>query len=435
MLLCLNPVFCSNTPYYPCCGVYWTRKASLQVKETFMKVFIFICVLVLTLGSLAHAAPACSPKNYTKIKNTEPMPDDFCAYAYLPYRARMPEKPRHIDQTNTKILQQEYAPNSKPDDSHTNQLYTLGRKPAQSPEGNSNYPVYKASDSDPLVSVDCSKANTGCSNADYGDFLSSVPSFRIPAMARASGQFDPGDHNMEIIQPNGDTVAIYGCNPQRDWRHGDVVGDSSSICGRFGGASYGNIVTSSGVNPGNVNGGNNFAALPVHYREVMQGQINHALLVWAGCFTGAVYPAKWQALSCKNPPGIPSGAHIWLSLTRQQIDALPASVVPVHMRPFAYAAHEYGIYTMDTGDGKKWFGQPALEDSLPYVLSGGGTESYWAGWFKQHGGGMSGDANLKMSGRGNIIDWSALAPYLYVLDPCYAKGTCSDSVPEGAMSG
>ena len=276
-------------------------------------------------------------------------------------------------------------------------------------------------------------AQYGCSDADSNS-RQSIPSFRVPAWARPSSHFDEGDANMEIIQPNGDTVSLYQCRPQRDWRHGDVVGDSSSICGRFGGASYGNIVTSSGVNPSNVNGGNNFAALPVHYREVMQGQINHALLVWAGCFTGAVYPAKWQALSCKNPPGIPSGAHIWLSLTRQQIDALPASVVPVHMRPFAYAAHEYGIYTMDTGDGKKWFGQPALEDSLPYVLSGGGTESYWAGWFKQHGGGMSGDANLKMSGRGNIIDWSALAPYLYVLDPCYAKGTCRDSVPEGAMS-
>jgi hypothetical protein len=408
----------------------WPKVAGAVIKadnnmKNFSPLFILVLFAYILIPNSVFAVP-CSPTNYTKIKNTEPLPADFCAYAYFPYRARMPENAQHIDQESSQILQNVYAPNSSADKMHaTNFLWT--RETASGDNG--AYPVYIAGPNDPLVSVNCSNTNYGCSDADYNK-VSSMPKFRVPAFARPSAPSGHNDADMEIIQPNGDTVAFYQCRPQRDWRDGDVLGDASSICGYFSGASYGHIVTSAGVNPGNVNGGNNFAALPVHFQEVMHGQINHALVVWSGCFIGTRYPSKYPALTCNNPPGIPSGSHIWLSLTRAQIDAQPTSVIPAHMRVFAYAAHEYGMYTMDTGDGKKWFGQPALEDALPYLLSGGGDVTYWKPWFDAHGG-TSGGTDLKMYGKGNIIDWSALAQYLYVVDECYSHGTCSDSVPEG----
>jgi hypothetical protein len=180
-----------------------------------------------------------------------------------------------------------------------------------------------------------------------------------------------------------------------------------------------------GINRGNINGGDDFAALPAHYNEVMSGKINHALVVFSGCLTGSTYPGR-GALPCKDGTGIPSGSHLWLSLSHSDIDALPTSVMPSYMRVFAYAAHDYGIYTFDTVDGKMWIGQPVLEDALAYILSGASTTSFWTDWFVTNGGHLSGDANLKLE---STIDWRALASSMYVLDSCYAKGTCDDSVP------
>ena len=95
------------------------------------------------------------------------------------------------------------------------------------------------------------------------------------------------------------------------------------------------------------------------------------------------------------------------------------------MRVFAYAAHDYGIYTFDTGDGTPWIGQPMIEDPLPQVIFGGTNP--WASFFAQAGGGPNAtDGRLEMN---NGIPWGKLASNMYVLDACYANGTCSDSIP------
>jgi hypothetical protein len=379
-------------------------------------------------GTDGAAAGPCSPSSYGSIVNTAPLPADFCAYAYLPFRAHLPASPQSIDASNTAILQQQYIPNSVPGSVNANigQLTTLGAAPTNANTGNSYYPVYIASSTDPLVSVNCAQTTYGCSDTS-GNSLSSISSFHIPAWARPSSQFGGGgDENIEVIQPNGDTALVYGCPPTRDWQDGDVIGTGSAVCldGPRGGA-YGSVVSSPGTNAGNINGGDDFVALPAHYAEVTGGQINHALVVFSGCFTGSVYPGRGAA-PCNSGTGIPSGSHLWLSLTHAQIDALPTSTMPAYMRVFAYAAHDYGIYTFDTGDGNKWISQPMLEDALPFVLSGASTTSFWTDWFKANGGGLSGDANLKLE---ETIDWRPLAQSMYVLQECYARGACSDSVP------
>ena len=395
-------------------------------------------VLVFSITSSQAQTPPCSPSHYTQLTNSTPMPYNFCAYSYLPFRSRIPANPQRIDQANSTILQQQYAPNSVPGTVNPGrgQLMTTGVLPTAAPQGNSGYPVFIASASDPLLSVNCARARWGCSDSNGHAKLSSVPPFRIPAWARPSTQFNRwsnvhGDSNMEIIQPDGSTALIYNCFPLRDWQNGDVLGDN--VCDGFGGGhpfsgfATGHIVSSAGVNPGNINGGDNFAALPVHLNEVLQGQINHALVVWAGCFTGAVYPALYPSLGCTSGTGIPTGARIWLDLTRAQIDATPTSIIPAHMRVFAYAAHEYGMFAFDTGDGQKWFSNPGLEDTLALLQSGAASQSPWTSWFTSHGGSLSRDANLKLL---NTIDWRGLASHLWVVDQCYSRGTYPDSVPE-----
>jgi hypothetical protein len=238
---------------------------------------------------------------------------------------------------------------------------------------------------------------------------------------------------MSVLQPNGDVVDIGGCRPARDWQDGDVLGapwvvPGSPCLDRPYGFAYGNIVTDLGNNNGVINAGDAAAALPATYQEVVVlGEIRHAIHVYGGCFTGGRYPGTYAG-ECPDRGGIPVGAHLYLDMTRAEIDATPTSIIPAHMRVFAYAAHEHGMFALDTGDGTKWISSGFLiEDALPALQSGAITQSYWWDWFVAHGGAMTADKNLKLQ---TPIDWSQLASRMYVLQECYARGTCRDSIPE-----
>jgi hypothetical protein len=202
-------------------------------------------------ASSGDGSPACDPSHYTELTNKSALAADFCAYSYLPFRARMPATPKSIDQANTTILQQQYLPDSVPGTVNTGigQLATLGVAPSNGKTGNSYYPLYVASLSDPVVSVDCAKSEYGCSDGNANS-LTTIPSFHMPAWARPSSQFaQGGDTNIEVIQPNGDTALLYGCAPNRDWKDGDVIATGAPVClNGLAGASYGNIVTSLGIN-------------------------------------------------------------------------------------------------------------------------------------------------------------------------------------------
>lgn len=386
--------------------------------------------LLLGLGTLgaAQTTPtqvACDPQAYTRITNIEPLPQGFCAYAYLPFRVQLPASPKHIDTTNTQILQREYAPNSK-----AGVIQVSSRKPTGRGDDASNYVTYKAQSRDPKVTVTCDKVGYGCSDGN-AQHVSTVPPFQIPAYTMSTAPYAAGnaDAHFAVIQPDGKVIDTYGCFKAGGWKDGDVFPDACQD-GAAGGFMSGDIVTDKGINHGNINAGDNETALPVKFWEVHTGNIRHALHVFAGCFTEGRYPGT-SAMDCDDPPGVPTGTHFYLALTRAQIDQQPASVIPEHMRVFAYAAHEHGVFMLDTGNGKKWFSQPLLEDPLPFYAAGGTGPSYWDPWFKAHGGNEAGDGTLKMW---DTIDWSALRDHLFVLDECYARGTCDDSVPESGTT-
>lgn len=402
---------------------------------------------LLLVGPSAVWATPCSPTNYTKITNAGPLPADFCAFTYLPWRVKLPEPATKIDTVYSPILQQQYLPNSGLGNGTVainagrNIMYTINVDTRGKPPdvGNGAHPVYVASATDPLVHIDCTGSAYGCgnlSNPPQALGPHDIPDIHIPAYARPTYRYGNayGDTFMTVIQPSGDYFEMYACHKNdADWVNGETL--SSSTCG-LAGASYGNLVTSAGSNIGNINAGDAQIALPVHWNEVQPGQeINHALHVYAGCFLGGLgrYPGTYAGdcyASGGSGTGVPVGSHIWLDLTREQINATSTAIIPAHMRVFAYALHEHGAFMLDTGDGNKWITQFTLEDALPCFTSGNCTQSFWYPWFAANGGdqwGVFSDGNLKIA---TPIDWSALASHVWVLDPCYVRGSCSDSVSD-----
>jgi len=415
----------------------------------------------------------CSPANYKHLSNnsTTGMAADFCPYAYLPFRVRLPDNPQHIDATYTPIFQNEYATysgNALGNPNGANYLFTQGLKPTKAGDGTSQqHTWYIASSTDPLVSIDCSpgKVNYGCSDLNGHSIMKpagpGIPPFHIPAYARLNGERCYGcDVFTEIIQPDGTVVGIGGCNEYdsvtpngsgqpRDWQTGDVItapGDPGSFCTAYPYGGYWGRLTDPGANDGSINAGDAMTALPATYQEVTQlHEIRHALHVYAACFSPGLgrFPGTYAGECGPNhiPPysGVPVGSHIWLDRTRAQIDAISAAqplVIPPALKVFAYALHEHGAYMLDTGSpsGHKWITQFLIEGHENALYSGAITQSPWVSWMESIAGvgnviGGSGSAVIGQV-QGQYIDWSQLVPYLHVLDPCYALGTCSDSVPD-----
>lgn len=425
-----------------------------------------VCALALAIVAsyviVVKAQVTCSPSNYTGLSNTAPIPLNFCPYTEIPHRNRLPPSPAHIDTTQTANLVALYDyweshgyPNGDPD---ARVLGVVGKIDKDNTGGNggdcpgvdanecngdSGYSIWVATNSDPLVTVRCANVTYGCSNNITGndnapDCVTSpsdpscIPAFRVPANARPS--YNPelrfGDRNWQVIQPDGKSFAMYGCWPSRDFQNGDVLnansgGPCQTLAG-LQGLNYADIVTGDGINPGNINGGDDFISTIVTWREVEAGQINHAMSVLLTCGSSTVVYPGAGAGTCSDlgigTNGIPWGSRIWLDLTHAQIDDLiTAGGQPAHMRPFLYAAHDYGVFVFDGGGGKG-MNQPWLENTTAIVING--ATNPWANWFAAQGWGIAGDGQYK---RGDGIDWFDLKNNLHVLDVCYSHGTCSDS--------
>ena len=405
--------------------------------------------LAITFSTTVAGGGICDPSNYPgflAVGNAGPMPYNFCAYAWDPYRNRLPDNPTNIDTANTTKLQNQYIPGSAlATCSWCNLIETAGTRITDPhTQGGSGYPVYVASNSDPTISVSsCANLHYGCSDSN-GNTVSSIPgTWHIPAWARPS-QYVGSDHNIEIIQPDGRSLSFYQCWPiPRDWQTGDTIGDGGSMCKPSGITYATSIVTDKGVNTGVINGGDNFAALPVHYQElVVHGQINHPMVFWMSCASGYIYPAGAEPAACSSTgSGIPAGSRLWLSMTRADIDAFAAAnphALPQFLKPVAYALHEYGAYVLDTGAAGYAISQIGLEDLLPELfLPGGPSQTDWVPWMNAHGGGVSPDHQAKLYGVDQVIDWGSFpANKFFVLSTCYAYGTtdpqhrgCNDSLP------
>lgn len=383
-----------------------------------------------------------------------------------------------------------------------NYMVTTARKPTAVGQGggSGNRPTYKAKSTDPHIHIVCycfADANGmedhgdgrgkiycpasegtggywhtayGCSDMNGNNYpYGTIIDAQIPAYARETGnRVQDSDVMIGIIQPDGKVLDFGGCvtyggssgaGQSRDWQDGDYVsvpGPLPTPCNSLPyGAAYGDIVHDKGHTTGTVNAGDSMTALPVTYNEILQGQINHALHVFGSCFTPqGVYPGTLAGICADQTPGtvVPVGQLFFLDLSIAQINALSASnpeIIPPYLLPFARAAHEHGVYMLDTGvTTQRWMSQFMLSPTEPSMYAGTSTTSPWINWFLNNCGpstgdtvwpcGEGGDALMKMGFHsGQYIDWSApqIRDHLIALDPCYAQGSCSDSVsdPQGSI--
>jgi hypothetical protein len=244
------------------------------------------------------------------------------------------------------------------------------------------HPVYLASATDPVVTVNCT-AYCGVASANIN----------IPVSARpATGS----DHHMGIIEPDGSEYDFYGST---------YTGTSPTATTAF----YRTSILGSGQMPGGgATSGAALAAGVIRFDELARGIIPHALFVSANCVTGTVvYPGGSQGKVCTSGTGPPVGARIQLTLTDAQINAL--SLLPWE-QTILHALHDYGAYVMDTnGDGIALGFQ--FEPTTQFAAF---SQSYP----------IYGYPNIipNIAGFDSAIDW---AHDLRIVSPCYAQETCT----------
>ncbi len=421
--------------------------ASGKIKTTSLSVIIVI--LIVTSISLHKknvntvSADTVSSANYGGITNLGPQPGNFRPYANnAPWNLKLPENPQSIDYALTPNIQN-YAFNAGGTYWATpaqNYLTGCGGNPCG---GLGGFPVWKASTNDPQVTFKCTQIVYGCTKDGSTNTPFTMTGY-VPANARPGCTYRDhcGDVNFTVIQPDGREFLVYGCQPQRDFRNGDVLAhpsdsQSTGVCDFVAGMTTGSIVTGDGTN-GNVTSGPNYPAEVIRYNEmVVNKYIPHAININVSCTADPyVYPGTSSTGNqCPNT-GVPVGTRYFLDLSIGEIDALiAAGTIKAAYRPLYVALHEYGGYiidsavdtdrpSFDTGSGG-----PFLEDARPWVTNG--QINPWIAWFQANGGYLSGSQGGNPTWALDINLFNPIATHLKALSPCYAVGTCPDSPAPG----
>ena len=411
---------------------------------TVVFVFVFIILFLnVTPGVTPSPLPSpasnrCSPSLYSTINNALPLPVNFCAYGTLPWRNYLGPTPSSTDAANSSIVQT-YAV----DTAAGAEYFTTYANSRVDGTGIGGFPVYYAATSDPAVYINCSSGSVqyGCTlgSRTAGPTRTVITSssygpFNIPAQARpgSTNSKNSGDENLTIIQPArgrypGLAVNLYftGCNQWSNWTNSDIVG--TNVCsGSFVGASFSNVATDNGVNPGNIDGGDDFAAIIPHYNEVVTtGVINHALELRVSCV--ARPPGRFPGTTAEvcNSGGLIAGAHIHLRRTHAQMDTIGASITNYsYLKPFYYALIDYGGFVLDTSgpsNSYKFVGPISIEDASVWLRSGGSNP--WVAWFNAQGAPSYNNANGAYF-YDKVNFFAPIASYLEVLAPCHDVGTC-----------
>ncbi|HEX2085496.1 MAG TPA: hypothetical protein VHF89_07430, partial [Solirubrobacteraceae bacterium] len=150
--------------------------------------------------------------------------------------------------------------------------------------------------------------------------------------------------------------------------------------------------------------------------EMQAGRIAHALFMNARCDSGTfVYPATKNGRSCSaigepTADAPPMGARFQLTMSREEIDALP---VPAWKKTVLRAMAEYGMYLGDTGGA--W--GVSFESGSTYTSFGLEDEMVR---FARENGVPERNGRYVFNLREGI-DW---AGRLRVVDPCVAERTC-----------
>jgi hypothetical protein len=154
----------------------------------------------------------------------------------------------------------------------------------------------------------------------------------------------------------------------------------------------------------------------IRAQEMDTARIAHALFMNATCDSGTyVYPAQKTGRPCSaiglpNTDAPPMGARLQLTLTPEQINALP---VPQWKKTILRAMSEYGMYMGDTG------GQFGISFESGSTYTSFGVEDQMVRFARENNV-PTYNGHYVFNIRDGV-DWGR---YLRVVDPCVAQGTC-----------
>ena len=354
---------------------------------------------VTTPGTAATSASAAilglSAASFQSIVNGQEWPATFRPYAANPWNAPLPDAPA-VDGTNTANVRTYMRDSVDHIAGDTHNDYS--------------HPVYMASASDPQISVDCSRAQYGCFT-DQSAMMPSLPKFNVPALARPAAGTDA---HFAVVQADGTEYDFWNAaQPAGNWSSGDTLSASIAVQ---------TSITASGI-PAFVSAtsGGALGAGLIRFDELQSGTIPHAIFLVFPCTQGRVYPATSSGVACGGS-GVPMGALVHLNMSDAQIDALPATTIAPYLLPILHALHQYGGYVLDTYGGSNG-GAPFWQYESFTQFSAFGQPYPGTAFATAHGyNGYHNPTYLQYAG--GPIRWSQLAPYIEVLAPCYARGSC-----------
>jgi hypothetical protein len=318
-------------------------------------------------------------------------------------------------------------------------------------------PIYYATSSDPVYTI------TSCKEHGTGSRNPVGHSFHLPSGAKFGGNPNGGGcslgqctDQMLLVWDQTQNVLFssytYGSsNPALPACSGHCY-ISLSHCGmanRATDSAYGNpgaAYATNGISP---------EAGLIRTQELIQGQINHALLLNTGCTNGTiVFPnvsPGYTASVCSNKTNRPpSGALVFLDYTPTQLATLKTTL-PAWQYPIVAAMSKYGGYISDTGSS---LGSRSIEPSR--IESGqsfkyyGKTDPMWSFLAAHCGVGCKlGTHSLSPPYSSSVYSLSVFAnipnlpgpscssacgvvQHMHIANPCIAKGLAGLSASQGA---
>ena len=323
-------------------------------------------------------------------------------------------------------------------------------------------PLYYSAPTDPYYKT------SGCATTSF----SNLPAFRAPNNAAATDAARPdiggsGDSNIRVWDQS--TGIVWGAYPG-GWTSGSPyrIGSSGATSAtsaatiastQYCGAAR-NIFTDQDwgkpngwLNGQGQEGSSNFAPFAgiVRNQELIQGQINHALILGVACtnaFNGSyhVFPSSSDTAHCSNATTMPpNGALLFLDYTDAQIAAMG---LPDWQQTLITAMSHYGGYVDVTGNSSGTGGLSFYPESgLAYQSQTGGTTSAQSNGMKVSGGtpdpifaylssqGISAGGSSGTSTKYNLfwlanipnVNGSGVANHMHMADPCVALGYAGQS--------
>jgi hypothetical protein len=402
-----------------------------------------------TASSTASPSPAPTGtglawQNYTQIVNGQPYPPaGFIPFSSTsPWNQLMPANPTLYP--NSAII----MATSESHAAQNNDLDTLGHffvDNTYSLGYDFAYPVYLATNNDPLV-------NYVCNHSGFcGGTLLASASFHIPATAiPASGS----DSNIAVIQPNGIEYDCWGTskgqNPFVNNGSFNAISCSSFNLSGTGWQAWpgGNNQTITVAQANEASSSASGAAIStglVYYSEIFDGTpggnpygIHHALHGLIECFdpNTVLFPATSTDAPndpCSYSNAIPYGARIWSDITPAQIlgqSPMPSDVTLDHPlavweQAILIALYNYGSYAADTGGGNSNGGGIAVSTGLDSSASyeANGNKNPWYNY------GFNNHINYASSVDRYIFNdpWTpihGIYNHLHIIAPCVTMRTC-----------